>query len=71
MYVSAVPQSLISTEQSKPGAEKRRILKKLEVLIISSGNRTRAFQYSEDAKQALHPDAVQIGVRALEHLISS
>jgi hypothetical protein len=68
MYVSTVPQSHVSATRSKPDAEKRRILEK--VLFISEGNRMRAFQYLEHAKQALHPDAIQICVRALEHLIS-
>jgi hypothetical protein len=68
MYVSTMPQSHISATRSKPDAEKCRILEK--VLFISEGNRTTAFQYLEHAKQALHPDAVQICVRALEYLIS-
>ena len=57
MYVSAMPQS-----RTTPGAEKRRVLEK--VLLISRGNRTEAFQYLEHAKQALYPDAVQIGVHS-------
>jgi hypothetical protein len=65
MYVSTVPQSHISATRSKPDAEKRWILEK--VLVISSGDRMKAFQYLDDAKQALHPDALQICVRALEH----
>ena len=63
MYVSTMPQT-----RTTPDAEKRRILEK--VLIISRGNRTKAFQYLEHVKQALHPDAVQIGVRTLEYLVS-
>ena len=58
-----MPQAL-----TKSDAEKRWILQK--VLLISRGSRSEAFQYLEHAKRALHPDAVQLGVRALEHLVS-
>ena len=50
-----------------PDAEKCMLLR--EVLIISDGNRAKALQYLEHCKQAYHPDAVQIGVRTVEHLV--
>ena len=65
MYVSTMLQSRTTVT---PDAEKRRILEK--ILNISRGNRTEAFQYLEDAKQAFHPDTVQMGVCALNHLVS-
>ena len=40
-----------------------------KVLHIACGNRTEAFKYLEDAKEALDPNAVQIGVRPLNHLV--
>ena len=66
MCVSTMPQYLTISDADKP-----RILEK--VLFMSRrGSRTGAFEYLELCQKALHPDdhAIQIGVRALEHLVS-
>jgi hypothetical protein len=58
LYASAMRHP---TSRITPDGEKRRILQKL--LSISRGSRDEAIKYLEHVKQALHPDAVQIGVR--------
>lgn len=65
MCVSTMPQYLTT-----PDADKPRILEK--VLFMSRGSRTGAFEYLELCQKALHldDDAIQIGVPALEHLVS-
>ena len=64
MYVVINPQT-----HNAPDEEKRRILGR--VYAFARGNRRDALRYLEHCKKALDPDAVQIGVRTFEYLVSS